>query len=205
MGEIGVIAGSGFEDFKLKEVVFLQRHGKKLPPHKIDHKKNLLSLKNKGVKTIIAFFSVGSLKKNIIPGSIVVPHDYINLLDIQTYHELKSYHVVPGLDEVLRQRIISAAKKINLSVIEEGVYIQTKGPRFETKAEVNMIKEYADIVGMTMANEATLAKELGIKYAAICSVDNFAHGLSKTNPRKELILYKEENRKRLLKLLKAIL
>ena len=64
-------------------------------------------------------------------------------------------------------------------MVDGGVYAQTKGPRLETKAEVRMLSDYADVVGMTIASEATLACELGVGYAAVCSVDNLAHGLSK--------------------------
>jgi len=51
------------------------------------------------------------------------------------------------------------------------------GPRLETKAEVAMIAQFGDVVGMTMAHEATLCQELGLAYASICSVDNYAHGI----------------------------
>ena len=58
-----------------------------------------------------------------------------------------------------------------------GVYVQTRGPRIETRAEVAVLSRIADIVGMTLASEATLACELGIEFAAICTVDNYANGL----------------------------
>jgi len=60
---------------------------------------------------------------------------------------------------------------------DKGIYAQTKGPRFETKAEVKLLKDYADIVGMTLAKEATVAKELDLEYASICSIDNYANGV----------------------------
>ncbi|MBC8501260.1 MAG: MTAP family purine nucleoside phosphorylase [DPANN group archaeon] len=206
MGEIAIIGGSGFKDFEKQGVVFLQRHGKNIPPHKVDHKANLLSLKNKGVDTVIGICSVGSLKLGISPGSIVIPNDYINLKNIQTYHDLKAAHITPALNEELRQKIITAAKKISMTVVESGIYIQTIGPRLETKAEINMIKNYADIVGMTMANEATLAKELGIKYAAICSVDNYANGITKKRLTiEEIKKAQDKNKEKILRLLEAVL
>ena len=58
-----------------------------------------------------------------------------------------------------------------------GVYIQTRGPRIETVAEVKALPQFADIVGMTVASEATLACELGMEFAALCTVDNYANGL----------------------------
>jgi len=59
-----------------------------------------------------------------------------------------------------------------------GTYVQTRGPRFETVAEIAALSQFADLVGMTLASEATLACELSIPFAAICTVDNYANGLA---------------------------
>ena len=58
-----------------------------------------------------------------------------------------------------------------------GVYWQTRGPRFETPAEIRLIAAHADVVGMTIASECVVAGELGLDYAALCVVDNLANGL----------------------------
>jgi len=58
-----------------------------------------------------------------------------------------------------------------------GVYVQTRGPRIETVAEVQALARSADVVGMTIASEATLAIELGMEVAALCTIDNYANGL----------------------------
>jgi 5'-methylthioadenosine phosphorylase len=55
--------------------------------------------------------------------------------------------------------------------------VQTSGPRIETKAEVRALSHIGDVVGMTIASEATLANELDIPFSAICMVDNYAHGI----------------------------
>jgi purine nucleoside phosphorylase len=60
-----------------------------------------------------------------------------------------------------------------------GTYIQTIGPRLETKAEIRMLKGYGHVIGMTMASEATLSMEYGIPYASLCSIDNYCNGLVK--------------------------
>ena len=85
---------------------------------------------------------------------------------------------VPGLDQGLRKLILEIAKLNHIKVIPKGVYFQVRGPTLETQAEIRMIKQFGDIVGMTMANEAILAKELDISYAAICTVDNYANGIN---------------------------
>ena len=65
-------------------------------------------------------------------------------------------------------------------IIDGGVYAQTRGPRFETPAEVRALARVADLVGMTVASECILATEVGLPYAAICVVDNLANGLGET-------------------------
>ncbi|MHC1624261.1 MAG: MTAP family purine nucleoside phosphorylase [Candidatus Methanospirareceae archaeon] len=197
---LGIIGGTSLFDTKLLEdakekevetkygtvyflftadVVFIPRHGKErnIPPHRINYKANIRAFKDLGVERIIGVTSVGSLKRDIKPRSLVVPHDYISLCSIPTFYDDGIVHITPGLDEGLRQRIVRAARDFGILIIERGVYFQTPGPRLETKAEINLIKDYADVVGMNMASEATLAKELGLRYANISTVDNYAHGI----------------------------
>ena len=155
------------------------RHGlkKNIPPHRINHKANIAALKGFDVERIVAINSAGSLKKEIAPGMLVVPHDYINFWSIKTFFDNEIHHIIPNLDEETRKFIISQVKKVGGDVVEKGIYIQTRGPRLETKAEINFLKNFGDVVGMTMANEATLSKEADIPYATLCSVDNYCHGI----------------------------
>ncbi len=197
---LGVIGGAAFSESatfknaKVEEIktrfgvasmlvadnlAFIPRHGinGNIPPHRINHRANIYAFKERGIAKIIGVNSVGSLKFEISPPSILIPHDYISLWNVSTYHDEKIVHIVPGLDEKLRKSILSFARKFGFEVEGKGVYIQTTGPRLETKAEITMLKNYGDVVGMTLGSEATLAKELGIGYASICSVDNYAHGI----------------------------
>ncbi len=177
--KLAIIGGSGLKDYKKDGILFLQRHGKGVSPHKIDHQKNIRFLKDKGVDRIIGVCSVGSLKDEIKPGSIVVPHDFINFFSIVTIFDEQAKHIVVRISEDVRGIILNSAKNVGASLFDKGIYFQTSGPRFETEAEINMIKNFADIVGMTMASEATIACELGIEYAAVCLVDNYANGIGK--------------------------
>ncbi len=162
------------------DVVFIPRHGKErnIPPHRINYKAHLAAFKDLGVEKIIGVTSAGSLKHDIKPRSLVVPHDYISLCSIPTFYDDEIVHITPGLDAGLRNTLIKVAKDFGgIELIEKGVYFQTVGPRLETRAEINFIKNYADVVGMNMASEATLAKELGLRYANISTVENYAHGI----------------------------
>jgi len=211
MEKTGVIAGTAFRQIGLLEeanpvevstrfgkvtllesddIVFLPRHGVEdsIPPHQINHRANLSAFKELGIPKIIGVNSVGSLKPEIPPKTLVIPHDYINFWGIQTLFDEEIRHITPGLNEDLRQLILGVAKRQKIQVTGEGIYIQTRGPRLETRAEISLLRHFGDIVGMTMANEATLAEELSIPYASICSVDNYCHGISQTPLKAEDIL-----------------
>ena len=166
--------------YLIKNCSIILRHGPKdnIPPHRINYKANISALKKLGVKFIFSFNSVGSLKKGIKPGNILIPSDYIDF-DTLTFYEKNPQFITPKISEKLRNVIIQILEKLNLKLFKNGVYFNTRGPRLETKAEINLIKNFADVVGMTMTKEATLANELGLEYASVCSVDNYAHGLIK--------------------------
>lgn len=159
---------------------FLQRHGDPpVPPHRINHKANIDTLASLGATGIISLNSTGSLKEPLAPGRLVVPDDFISFWDIPTFYEDSLCFTVPGLDDGLRHMIQAAGKIAGVDVHGNGIYIQTRGPRLETRAEIIVLKSFGDLVGMTMGSEATLAMERGIPYAALCSVDNYCHGITK--------------------------
>jgi 5'-methylthioadenosine phosphorylase len=162
-------------------VAFIPRHGGDPQhytlPHRINHRANLKAMRDAGVTEVIGINSTGTLKKEIKPGTIVIPDDFIMLAPCHSIHENKAVHVTPVLDTVIRRRCLEAARACGIDATDGGVYWQTAGPRLETKAEIRMMAGFADIVGMTMASEAIVSRELGLSYAAICSVDNYAHGI----------------------------
>jgi 5'-methylthioadenosine phosphorylase len=129
---------------------------------------------------VIGVNSVGSLKEELPPGRIVIPHDYLSPWGILTFYEHQVVHITPSLDAGLRHSLIQGAQGAGMAFAPEGVYIQTIGPRLETKAEIAMLKNFGHVVGMTMAHEATLCQEVGLAYASICSVDNYCHGIIDT-------------------------
>ncbi|MDD5723652.1 MAG: MTAP family purine nucleoside phosphorylase [Syntrophales bacterium] len=167
--------------FASEMVIFIPRHGvdskNRIPPHRINHRANLVAMQDMGVEEVIGINSTGSLKRDLEPGMIMIPGDYISLSEAPTIFNDKAVHITPALNQEIRQKLISISEKLGLDVRGNGVYWQTSGPRLETKAEIMMMSQFADIVGMTMASEATIAAELGLSYAAICSVDNYGHGL----------------------------
>lgn len=193
--------------YQLENCSFIPRHGIKenTPPHKINHQANISGLKKIGVGQIFSFNSVGSLKKNIKPGELLVVSDYIDLNPI-TFYEKEAKFITPILSSESRKALIKILRKLKIKFKNKGIYFQTKGPRLETKAEINLIKKFADVVGMTMAKEATLAQELDMDYASVCSVDNYAHGVvGKPLLIKEIQEGQEKTRKKFEEIIKEIM
>jgi 5'-methylthioadenosine phosphorylase len=167
--------------FRSAAIVFVARHGtdprRHILPHLINHRANLAAMKKLGVREILGVHSTGSLKHCLKPGTLVAPDDYIMPAGGPTIVREKAVHIVPVLSAEVRRKWLEAARDCNIDCIDGGIYWQTVGPRFETRAEIAMISQFADLVGMTMASEAVIAQELEIPYASLCSVDNLAHGL----------------------------
>ncbi len=159
--------------------LFIRRHGPEhtIPPHRINHRANIYSLHSLGVENVISIGSVGSLKEGIKPPAVVIPEDYISPFRVDTFFDDRVEHITPGFSEELRNSLRESALELGLEVHYGGIYLQTLGPRLETKAEIRMYSRFADIIGMTVGSEASLSRELGMNFAAICSVDNYAHGI----------------------------
>jgi 5'-methylthioinosine phosphorylase len=169
-----------------RDVVFLPRHGNEhtVPPHLINYRANIYALKSLGIEAIIAVATVGSIPNLIKPGSIVIPHQIIDY----TYGREHTYYdgitkPVSHIDftnpynSKLRKLLCANTSLKDINFVKEGVYAAVQGPRLETAAEIDRYeKDGATIVGMTGMPETSLAKELGIPYAAICPVANFAAG-----------------------------
>ena len=169
-----------------RDVAFLARHGygHTIPPHEVNYRANIWALWKRGALGIISVASVGSIRPDLKPGDIVVPHQIIDYTwgRKSTYHEGQDCTVThidftEPYDRLLRQKLIDAAGKVGIPVSASSVYAATQGPRLETAAEINRLeRDGADLVGMTGMPEAALARELGVPYAAINVVANFAAG-----------------------------
>jgi purine nucleoside phosphorylase len=155
------------------DILILLRHQQGVPPHRINFRANMAALALLGADRVVAIGSSGSLKPAIPPGSLVIPDDYISFAPIPSIHDHAIGHVRPVLSVELREELAAIVPDARAG----GTYAQTPGPRIETVAEVQMLAGLADIVGMTVASEATLAAELGMECAALCTVDNYANGL----------------------------
>ena len=190
MGRLGVVLGSsaagpgGGEMAAAAErggAEVLQRHGSPYTlPHRIDHVANMRSLLGAGCDRVLAIGSVGSLRTELGVGSLASPDDFI-ALDAAPVTSLddERAHATPGFDAGWRGEVIAAWPGEGIAPLHDGgIYWQTGGPRFETPAEIRMMAGRADLVGMTIASECVVAGELGLRYAAVCCVDNLANGIA---------------------------
>ncbi len=188
---------------KASQYLFLQRHGTRLvAPHKINHHANIWALRSLNTEGIIAVNSVGSLKLSIKPGTLLIPDDFVSPWNVTTFFDFEMRFTVPVMNMDYARRMFGICEKLGAETMLGGVYIQTTGPRFETRAEVNILKKFGDVVGMTMASEATLCMEYSIPYVSLSSVDNYCNGIMKTPLRIEEV---EENISRNSRTIEAIL
>jgi len=209
MPRIAIIGGSGLEDLLRaskvvqlqtpygtpppisvgslgkEEVAFLPRHGPKhdLPPHKVNYRANLYSLKQLGVERIIATNAVGAINESYMPGDLVIPSDILDLTKsrVGTYFDsapVTHIDVTEPYCSELSKLLVACCHSIDVDVREKAVLAATEGPRYETPAEIRMLRGLGgDIVGMTGAPEVFLARELEICYSTVCFVSNKAAGM----------------------------
>jgi 5'-methylthioadenosine phosphorylase len=158
--------------------VILQRHGfdHYVRAHEIDHRANIRALRAAGCDRVLGLSSTGSLRVDWSVGTTVCPDDFYAPQVNVTIHDDARSHTVPSFHQPWRAQVL-AAWRSNAATPILGVYTQTRGPRFETPAEVRALARIGDLVGMTIAAECILSKEIGLAYAAVCVVDNLANGL----------------------------
>jgi 5'-methylthioadenosine phosphorylase len=198
--EVATAAGA-VRVYERGDQVLLQRHGfdHYTTAARIDHGRNLGALAELGCDRILAVGSVGGLRAELGVGTFLCPEDFIALHLGLSLHDGHGGEQVPGFDAGWRRSVLAAWRRVaEPELVDGGVYWQSIGPRFETPAEIRLIAPHADVIGMTIAAECILARELGIRYAAVCVVDNLANGVA-PEPLSvaEFEAGKDENRARL--------
>ena len=175
---IGTFAG--------RRVAFLARHGEghSLPPHKINYRANLAALKALGAPRVLALNTVGGITERFGPRVLACPDQLIDY----TWGRISTLCEEPGSEVLhvdfgdpytpaLRRQVIAAAAQAGVALVDAGCYGATQGPRLETRAEIaRMRRDGCDLVGMTGMPEAGLARELGLDYACLAIVANWAAG-----------------------------
>ncbi|MGB9636683.1 MAG: S-methyl-5'-thioadenosine phosphorylase [Thermoplasmata archaeon] len=189
-------------------VAFLARHGKGhvLPAHKVNYRANIWALKSAGVERIYSIQTVGSLKMEMEPGHLVIPDQFIDFTkkrDYSFYDGGKTYHISmadPFCPE-LRKILCASAEKLGIKTHSHGTYVCIEGPRFSTRAESKMFRNFADIIGMTLVPEAQLARELEMCYASLCQITDYDVWAEKPVEAHEIITTMQKNIENIKKIL----
>jgi 5'-methylthioadenosine phosphorylase len=163
------------------QAVFMSRHGKghRFSPSTINYRANIDALKRAGVTDIIALSACGSFKAELYPGLFVL----IDQFEDRTTKRESSFFGAGCVAHVsmahpiaprLRQRIADAAEAESIAIQNGGTYVCMEGPQFSSLAESQGYRARgADVIGMTGATEAKLAREAEISYATIAMVTDY--------------------------------
>ncbi len=163
-------------------LVFLPRHGRghRLLPGEVNYRANIYALKSLGVTQVISVSAVGSMKEEIVPGHIVIPHqfyDHTRGLRPSTFFGNGIVGHVQFADPVclrLAGLLAGAARTVGATVHEGGTYLCMEGPQFSTRAESSIYRSWGvDVIGMTNATEAKLAREAELCYATIALATDY--------------------------------
>jgi 5'-methylthioinosine phosphorylase len=169
-----------------RRVAFLARHGEghSVPPHLVNYRANLVALQALGARRVLALNTVGGITERFGPRVLACPDQLIDY----TWGRVSTFCEEPGSAVMhvdfgdpytpsLRHAVIAAAATAGVALLDGGCYGVTQGPRLETRAEIaRMARDGCDLVGMTGMPEAGLARELGLDYACLAIVANWAAG-----------------------------
>ena len=164
------------------EVYILSRHGfnHEITPTNVNNRANIYALHKLGCQCILATTAVGSLKEKIFPGDFVVANQFI---DFTRHRKITFFDdfskgvshasLAEPFSEKLRQYIIDSCDELGLRNHKIGTIVTIEGPRFSTRAESFMFREFAHVINMSTSPEAILAREMGVDYAVIAMATDY--------------------------------
>lgn len=164
-----------------KPVAFLARHGigHTLSPTEVPYKANIYALKSLGIKHIVSVSACGSLREAYAPGHIIIPHqifDFTHKRDRSFFGKGLVAHVsvADPFCEALSDTLEESLEELDAPYHRGGVYITIEGPRFSTKGESSLYRQWGmDIIGMTASPEIFLAREAEICYTTMAHVTDY--------------------------------
>src|SRR3989344_3143469 len=152
------------------DICILSRHGRhhEIPPTQVNYRANIYALKKLGCTHIIATTAVGSLKEEIKRGDFVILDQFIDFTKHRKISFFESFEnglkhtaMADPFSKFLSQKISESCKEHGISFHPKGTVITIEGPRFSTRAESNVFRQFgADVINMSVAPEAILANEL---------------------------------------------
>jgi 5'-methylthioadenosine phosphorylase len=164
-----------------KKVAFLARHGigHTLSPSEVPYRANIFALKSLGVNRIVSVSACGSLREAYAPGQIIIPNQIFDF----THKRERSFFgkglvahvsVADPFCEALSNTLEESLRELDAPFHRGGVYITIEGPRFSTKGESGLYRQWGmDIIGMTASPEVFLAREAEICYTTMAHVTDY--------------------------------
>jgi len=136
-----------------------------------------------GIKTLIVTNTSGGINPQFRPADLMLITDHINFAfedprigNPYISHQFKRR--LPPYDENLLRLVEQTALGLGIS-LRRGVYLWTKGPSYETPAEIEMFRRIgADAAGMSTVPEVIMAHHLGMKIVGISLITNLAAGMA---------------------------
>ncbi len=193
-------------------VLFVPRHGPghTIPPHRINYRANIDALRELGAAAIVNVSSVGSLKEELSPGTFVLPNQLVDFTKQrpttffdggQVYHVSLADPFCPDLTRTAA----AVGRELDIPFVEGKTYVCVEGPRFSTRAESRFFRSFADVIGMTLVPEVTLARERAICYLCLAMVTDYDVWAARPVDMHEILATMRANGERMGRLLSSLL
>ncbi|HKN07127.1 MAG TPA: S-methyl-5'-thioadenosine phosphorylase [Thermoplasmata archaeon] len=192
--------------------LFLSRHGPghTIPPHRVNYRANVDALRSLGAEAIVTVSSVGSLREELAPGTFVLPNQFVDLTKQRPttfFDGGRVFHVSladPFCPDLLKTTA-ATGRELGSPFAEGKTYVCVEGPRFSTRAESKFFRSFADVIGMTLVPEVTLARERALCYACLAMVTDYDVWAERPVEVKEIIETMHKNADRMHRILAALL
>lgn len=188
--------------------LFLPRHGvgHTIPPHRVNYRANIDALHSLGAEAILTVNSVGSLNEALVPGTFVLPSQFIDFTKQRPttfYDGGRVFHVslADPFCPDLTKAAAAVGQELGTPFVQGTTYVCVEGPRFSTRAESKFFRSVADVIGMTLVPEVTLARERGLCYVCLAMVTDFDVWAERPVAMQEILATMRQNAARMHRLL----
>ena len=193
-------------------VLFLPRHGPghTIPPHRVNYRANVDALRELGADAIVTVSSVGSLREELSPGTFVLPNQFVDFTKGRPttfFDGGRVYHVslADPFCPDLSGAAMAASSAEGTPFVGDRTYVCVEGPRFSTRAESKFYRGFADVIGMTLVPEVTLARERGLCYVCLAMVTDYDVWADRPVEAKEIVEVMHRNADRMGRLLQRLI
>jgi 5'-methylthioadenosine phosphorylase len=192
--------------------LFLPRHGPghAIPPHRVNYRANVDALRSLGAEAIVTVSTVGSLKEELSPGTFVLPSQFVDFTKQRPttfYDGGRVFHVslADPFCPDLANAALAVGRELKIPFAEGRTYVCVEGPRFSTRAESKFFRSFADVIGMTLVPEVTLARERALCYSCLAMVTDYDVWAERPVESKQILETMHRNAEKMRRVLTALL